>query len=145
MLAACCFSSIAVAGEAATHTAVQRAILGNWRVTEVFCKTCAQRLPAEVGTEITVSIPDIWNSLSGDCRNRASIGTFRRHSWKDIAGDTDIPSRAIERVAPPASKVMKGFLNCGGLSFMPVIVLSPSRLIYVYEGGVSFLLQRERR
>jgi hypothetical protein len=115
-------------------------IRGRWVVSDVYCKSCdVGLLRSEVGTLMEFSNQVIRNPLTGDCHASPSYGPFETRDVKSLTRDFELS----QQWTGGKEVVMVGAIKCRGIDFMPVIVLAPDVIIYIFEGGTTFLLERQ--
>jgi len=121
---------------------LRRDLAGTWRVANVFCRNCGARRPDEIGTIIRIEFPRVSNPLGGDCADAAGLTAFRSHGWRETALRLGMPEAGARTIASSEQRVLSGSVTCNDLPYMPVVAVAPGRLVYQFEGGILFLLER---
>jgi hypothetical protein len=128
---------------AATDPAeLRRDLAGTWRVANVFCRNCGARRPEEIGAIIRIEFPRVSNPLGGNCADAAGLTAFGSQDWREIASRIGMPEAEARTLAPSEQRVLSGSVTCNDLPYMPVVAVAPGRLVYQFEGGILFLLER---
>jgi hypothetical protein len=117
-------------------------LAGTWRVANVFCRNCGARRPEEIGTIIRIEFPRVSNPLGGNCVDAAGLTAFRSQGWRETASLLGMTEAGARTIAPREQRVLSGSVTCNDLPYMPVVAVAPGRLVYQFEGGIVFLLER---
>ncbi len=107
------------------------------------CDDCNGRKFTEEGAKLFFSGEKISNPLGDNCDSEPAFSGIK-------------PARAASLLAGPGkrwpveirhglagnSNLHYGFVTCGGLNYMQLLVLSPRQMLYFFEGGEVFTLIR---
>lgn len=117
-------------------------LYGNWRVSDVFCADCGNRVPAEKGTVIHLGESKIVNPLSDNCEEGPGYNLLKEVNSRELLSGTgkSWPEAAKESLQK-RQKVLYGFVTCGGGNYMQVAFLSVDKGFYFFEGNLVFALR----
>ena len=125
------------------QNATKQSILGTWIVSQVLCSDCDARKPAEIGTSIELAVDRIVNPVYGNCDAKPGYDLLKEVSSKELlAGPAKHWPMAGRRKISAAKKALFGFVTCDGGNYMQVAFLSKRTALYVYEGGILFVLRQ---
>jgi hypothetical protein len=126
---------------AASISAAQ--IYGSWRITEVLCSGCGGPVLTLKGKVIEIGKDRILNPAGDDCD--ASPG-FRFVKETDsrlaLSGPGRGWAKAIRDAVAAHPKVFYGFVACGGINYMQMVLVSPGSAYYFVEGDAALALRR---
>jgi hypothetical protein len=116
-------------------------IYGNWRVSDVLCADCGNRVPAEKGTIIYLGESKIVNPLSDNCPEAPGYNLLKQVSARELltGAGKSWPEAAKQRLRK-RQRVLYGFVTCGGGNYMQAAFLSVDESLYFLEGNIVFLL-----
>jgi len=117
-------------------------LYGNWKVSDVLCADCGNRVPTEKGTEIFLGESKITNPLSDNCEETPGYKLLREVDSRELLNGNgkSWPDAAKQRLQK-RQKVLYGFVTCGGGNYMQVAFLSVDEGFYFLEGGIVFVLR----
>lgn len=117
---------------------------GIWRVSRYFCSDCGTRAFKEFGAAIQFTGQDITNPISDNCAAHPDYTLLREVSTKKLlTSEGKSWPTSFRRALVAHSKVRYGFITCGGINYMQLLVATPKRSFYFFEGGIVFELDRE--
>lgn len=120
-------------------------VLGDWQVSDVLCSGCQDRSPSEKGTIIRLNSESITNPLSDDCKGKPGYNLLKTIPWKTFLKLTRSEWPDIgQQQGDPQKEVLYGFITCNGINHMQIAFLSDNTAVYLYEGGLAFVLRRIR-
>ncbi|MGD0509289.1 MAG: hypothetical protein ABSA27_15925 [Terriglobales bacterium] len=117
-------------------------LYGSWRVSDVLCADCGNRVPAEKGTTIQLGESKIVNPLSDNCAEAPGYNLLKKITARELltGAGKSWPEAAKQRLQK-RQKVLYGFVTCGGGNYMQVAFLSVDEGFYFFEGNLVFLLR----
>jgi hypothetical protein len=137
---------LSMGATALSQRAADQSILGTWIVSEVLCSDCGTRKPAEVGTSIEFAPDRIVNPLYGNCDAKPGYGLLKELSSKKLlAGPAKQWPLTGQRKISVTKKALYGFVTCDGGNYMQVAFLPDGTALYVYEGGIMFVLSKHAK
>jgi hypothetical protein len=137
------FLLLCLSATALAQNATKRNILGTWKVSEVLCSDCGARKPAEIGASIELAADRIVNPLYGNCDAKPGYDLLKEMSGKDLlTGPAKHWPLAGRRKISSTKTTLYGYVTCDGGNYMQVAFLSNSTALYVYEGGILFVLRQ---
>lgn len=120
-------------------------VFGDWKVVNVICSNCGERIPEEKGIVIKFRQDQIINPLSESCRDELSYNLLKELPGKQAISDFGRPwPLAVRNTVDRQSKVFYGFITCRGMNLMQILFVSDERAFYFFEGEIVFDLRHLR-
>jgi|GEM_PF-2874168 len=121
-------------------------IFGTWRVSDVICTNCEDRLPQEKGTVIELMPDRVVNPLSENCSASADYNLLKKVPSKTFVKQHKKVWPAIVKAQRLMKKnVLYGFITCDGGNLMQIAFLSQETALYFYEGGLLLVLMHDQK
>jgi hypothetical protein len=134
---------IAFTGSADELAAISE-IRGSWKISHFFCSGCGARTFHEKGMTIQFADQRITDPTGDNCTANPDYRMLNEVSTKKIlANEGKSWPTSFRRTLAALSTVRYGFVTCGGINYMQLIVATPKTAFYFFEGGIVFELERE--
>jgi hypothetical protein len=118
-------------------------VVGAWQVADLYCAVCTTEDRSEVGMKIRFGPTSIDDPLSGGCPAQVGYRALAPSPEAERGWRKRIAPRWLEG-APAAGKIEFVAATCRGLDVVLLARLSASKLVYLMEGEISFLLEPVR-